>query len=174
MKLTVVLSALLLLAACKVKEPFTKAIQDDFQLGEKELKGVQFYNSADIVLYKAKQSGSKGTEDGDLVLSNQSEEERIIIRSQTPGILEKMDDGRMVVRFEAGNKKFLKFEVRTDQGGRFYLKAKDWKNGNGELQYGGEAYYATQGSGSAHLLVVMRKLNSASRKERVAKGMKVN
>lgn len=174
MKLTVVLSLLLLLGACKVKEPFTKSIQEDFELGEKELKGVQFYNSADIVLYKAKQSGSKGTEDGDLVLSNQSEEERIIIRSQTPGVLEKMEDGKMVVRFEAGNEKYLAFEARQDQGGRFYLKAKDWKSGNGEMQYGGDTYYATQGSGSAHLLVVMRKLNSASRKERVAKGVKVN
>lgn len=174
MRTLIFLFTLISLASCKVKEPFTKAIKEDFGLGQPELKGVQFYNSNDIILYKANKSDSKKTDKGDLVLSNQSEEERIIIRAQTPGVLETMDGNTMVVRFENGDKKYLYFKVREDQGGRFYLDAKDWKSGDGELEYGGETYVATQGSGSAHLLVVMRKLNSASRKERVAKGVKVN
>ena len=83
-------------------------------------------------------------------------------------------NGEVFIRFELGANKTLQFAIRDGQtSGKYYLKA-NWQTGKGgEINYGNETYFATPESGSAYLMVVLKKLNKTKRKDRVVKGMKV-
>ncbi len=166
----------LALYSCGVKVPVTDALKTEYNLNDKNMKKVQFYTSQTIILEKSVTSGTQGTAgDGTLVTSKSSDQERVIIPTNTKGIFESFGpNGETIVRFEVGPGKVLKFAIRPSQAtGKYYLVA-DWKQDKGgEIMYGGETYYATALSGNAYLMVVLKKLNKTRRKDRVVKGMKV-
>lgn len=165
----------LLVFSCGVKVPMTNQLKQEYDLNENNMKKVQFYSSQTIILVKSKTSGSQGAVDGKLVISKNSEQERIIIPVNAKCIFDSYDkDGSVIIRFELGAGKTIKFAVREGQAsGKFYLDAK-WISGKGgEMNYGGDTYYATPESGSAYLMVVLKKLNKTKRKDRVVKGLKV-
>ena len=175
MKLIALLSLGLILFSCGTKVAFTDELKDEYDLTEKNMKIVQFYTSQIIYLYRSKTSSSQGTSDGKLVMSKNNDLNRVVIPSNTKGVFESYDaNGEVVIRFEMGAGKILKFAVRQAQSsGKYYLVA-NWKPDlGGEIKYDNETYYATQESGSAYLMVVLKKLNKTKRKDRVVKGMKV-
>lgn len=165
-----------LLFSCGTKVPLNNQLKEDYNLNETNMKKVQFYTSQIIYLERSKSTGSQGTSaDGTLVTSKSSEQDRIIIPASTKCIFESFGpNGEVILRFETGVGKTLKFGVRATQtNGKYYLFA-DWQTDKGgELKYGNETYYATTESGSAYLMVVLKKLNKTRRKDRVVKGMKV-
>ncbi len=175
MKFIALITLGLILFSCGVKVPVTNQLKEEYDLNEKNMKMVQFYTSQTIILQRSKTSGSQGAEDGKLVTSKNSEQDRIIIPSNVKCVFDSYGpNGEAYIRFEVGVGKTLKFAVRpTQTTGKYYLVA-DWKQDKGgELMYGGDTYYATAESGSAYLMVVLKKLNKTKRKDRVVKGMKV-
>jgi hypothetical protein len=175
MKFIALLSLGLILFSCGTKVPVTNQLKEEYDLTEKNMKIVQFYTSQTIILQRSKTSGKQGAEDGKLVTSNNSEQDRIIIPVNTKCVFDSYGkDGEVLIRFELGAGKTLKFSVRPGQSsGKYYLDA-NWQSGKGgELTYGNETYFATPESGSAYLMVVLKKLNKTKRKDRVVKGMKV-
>lgn len=176
MKYIAIISLGFILFSCGTKVPVTNQLKEEYNLNEKNMKIVQFYTSQIIYLEKSKTSGTQGAaSDGTLVTSKSSEKDRIIIPSNTKCIFDSYGpNGEVFIRFEVGPGKTLKFAVRPEQTtGKYYLVA-DWKqNKGGEILYGNETYYATPESGSAYLMVVLKKLNKTKRKDRVVKGMKV-
>jgi hypothetical protein len=165
----------LVFASCATKVPYTDKIKEDFDLNEKRLKQVQFYTSSEIILYRASSSGSRGTQDGGVLVENSSRrEDRIIFPPNTKCVFEAFDaDGTMLIRFESGANRVLRFKVRPSGNNRYYLDAV-WKDGKGEIQYAGATYQATAGSGSSYLLVPIKKLQRSQRQDRIVKGVKVN
>lgn len=177
MKYTFVIIIALLMVSCGTKVPYTNDIRDEFSLdSDKQLKKVQFYTSATIIMEKSKSSGNQGTsDDGALVTNSSSEQDRIIIPINTKCVFEGFGpNGELVLRFEPGTGKTIMFAVRANQAnGKYYLVA-DWtQEKGGKLSYGNENYYANTSSGNAYLQVVLKKLQKTKRKDRVVKGMKV-
>jgi hypothetical protein len=175
MKLIAFLTLGLILFSCGTKVAVTDELKDQYDLTEKNMKIVQFYTSQTIILQRSKTSGSQGASDGKLVTSKNNDLDRIIIPSNTKCVFDSYgSNGEVFIRFEVGVGKTLKFAVRQGQSsGKYYLVA-NWKPDlGGEISYGNETYYATQESGSAYLMVVLKKLNKTRRKDRVVKGMKV-
>ena len=175
MKFITLFSLGLILLSCGTKVPVTNQIKEEYDLNEKNMKIVQFYTSQTIILQRSKTSGSQGAEDGKLVTSKNSEQDRIIIPSNTKCVFDSYgSNGEVFIRFEVGVGKTLKFAVRQGQStGKYYLVA-NWKPDlGGEISYGNETYFATTDSGTAYLMVVLKKLNKTRRKDRVVKGMKV-
>ena len=166
----------ILMTSCATRVPFTDEIKKDFNLTESNLKQVQFYTSRTIILERDDQKEVTATtgKDGELVASKESMSERIVIPANRPCIFEKMDeDGSINIRFEMGAGRVLKFKQRPNVAtGRFYLHA-DWKDGKGELDYGGAVYYAVSGSSSAYLIVKLKQWQKNKRNDRTVKGMKV-
>jgi len=164
-----------IIASCATKVPYTNKIKEEFELTEKTIKKVQFFTSSEIIMYRASSSGSRGTQDGGvLVASSQSKEDRIIIPPRTKCVVERMgDSGELFIRFESGANRYLGFKARETSGGRFYLDAL-WKDGKGQIQYANETYMATSVSGNAFLLVQIKKLQKTQRQDRIVKGVKVN
>jgi hypothetical protein len=175
MKIITLFSLGLILFSCGTKVPVTNQLKEEYDLNEKNMKIVQFYTSQTIILQRSKTSGSQGAEDGKLVTSKNSDLDRIIIPSNTKCVFDSYgSNGEVFIRFEVGVGKTLKFAVRQGQSsGKYYLVA-NWKPDlGGEISYGNEMYFATQESGSAYLMVVLKKLNKTRKKDRVVKGMKV-
>jgi hypothetical protein len=176
MKLLFALVTLLFLGSCATKVPYTKEIKKEFNLTPDKLKGVQFYTSEAIILEREgeKQNISTTGEDGELVSSESSSSTRIIIPANRPCVFEKLeDDGTVQIRFEMGGGRVLRFAERKNiSNGRFYLKA-IWKNGKGEMDYGGSVYYAVRSSASAYLMVKLKKWKKNKKNDRVVKGMKI-
>lgn len=175
MKFIALVALGLILFNCGTKVPVTNQLKEEYDLNEKNMKIVQFYTSQTIILQRSKTSGSQGAEDGKLVTSKNSEQDRVIIPSNTKCVFDSYgSNGEVLIRFEVGPGKTLKFAVRPGQSsGKYYLAA-NWKPDlGGEISYGNETYYATQESGTAYLMVVLKKLNKTRRKDRIVKGMKV-
>ena len=175
MKFLALLTLGLVLFSCGTKVPVTNELKEQYELNEKNMKIVQFYTSQTIILQRSKTSGSQGASDGKLVTSKNSEQDRIIIPSNTKCIFDSYEkNGEVLIRFELGVGKTIKFAVRQGQSsGKYYLVA-NWKpDVGGEILYGNETYFVTQESGSAYLMVVLKKLNKSKRKDRVVKGLKV-
>ena len=171
------IGVLVVLQSCASKVPYTADLQKQFKFTEADLKKVQFYTSDDIILYR--KSSSEGTtlgaEEGELVIKSDNTEEEIIIPKGTPGIIEKMvDNNKLAIRFEAGEGKFLIFGGEGNYNGQYKILAEEWANKRGKLTYSGETYYATQSSGAAMLLVVLKKYKKYQREQRKVGGMKVN
>ena len=176
MKILFGLSLLIVLGSCATKVPYTTEIKKDFGLTPEKLKKVQFYTSETIILERSDDQEIISTtgEDGELVSSERSTSERIVIPANRPCVFEEMEeDGSIQIRFEMGTGRYLTFTERKNiSNGRYYLEAQ-WKNGKGELDYGGTIYYAVRSSASAYLMVKLKKWKKNQRKDRVVKGMKI-
>ncbi|MFN5147812.1 MAG: hypothetical protein ACK5EK_02285 [Flavobacteriia bacterium] len=165
------------LISCGTKVPYTNDVRDEFALDtDKQLRKVQFYTSATIILEKSKESGNQGTsDDGALVTNSSKTEDRVIIPVNTKCVFDGFGpNGELALRFEVGVGKTISFAVRPNMtSGKYYLVA-DWtQEKGGKLTYGNETYYAGSSSGNAYLMVVLKKLQKTKRKDRVVRGMKV-
>jgi len=177
MRLVAFVSLLVFISSCGMKVPYTDKIKEQYSLTEENLRKVQFLTSATIIMErKNSMANQETTENGTLVSSENSVENRLIIPVGTKCVFESVEANNDInVRFEVGQNKTLRFAIRKGQtNGRYYLLANSWDaNKGGELNYGNLTYYATTDSGSAYLLVVTKKLRKVKRKDRIVKGMKV-
>jgi hypothetical protein len=163
----------LFLSSCSPKVPYTSYLATKYQLTEADLKKVQFYTSEDIILSTKESSSKTETENGNIVVSSNTAEDQIIIKKGTPGILEKqVGTDKVYISFEVGEGKFLVFGS-TGQREPFRLQAENWNEGKGKLTYGGKTYYASGYSGTAHLLVYIKKFQKKKSNQKVVEGRKV-
>ncbi|WP_107037309.1 hypothetical protein [Brumimicrobium mesophilum] len=176
MKIILALLTVVILGSCATKVPYTTKIRSEFELTPEKLKKVQFYTSEIIILERSDEQSKVATtgQSGELVTSERSTSERIVIPANRPCVFEEMEeDGTVQIRFEMGDGRVLRFAERQNiSNGRFYLVAQ-WANGKGELDYGGSVYYAVRQSASAYLMVKLKNWKKNQRKDRVVKGMKI-
>ena len=173
--LLVCLVSVLILGSCGTPIAYTDSLKDQYDLSPEGLVKVQFFTSSVIILEKSSVSGNQGTgTDGSLVSNTSKTQDRIIIRPKTKCIYEKTSDsGEIVIRFEPGTGKTLKFAPRaTQNNGKYYLVA-DWKQNGGSVEYGNETYNVQSGGSSAFLQVKKKSFQRTKRKDRIVKGMKV-
>jgi len=166
----------LFIYSCSPKTPFTQSIREQYKLGERELKSLQFYNSHDIVLNRAEKAESgQETTDGTLTIKTGRSLEQIFIKAGTPGIVEKVPgDNNLRVSFEVGEGTGIVFGASNRaQNERYTLMAPEWKNDRGKMQYKGKTYYTSRGSGDTYLQFKMKRLNKYIKKQRTVKGRKI-
>jgi len=168
--------SILLLSACSPKlTPFTEELKTTNQWSESDLKKIQFYLSEDVKIRRQVTEGSTEIIRGEIKMENGKKIEEIIIPKGTPGIVTTMGDGsRLSIAFENGNERFLMFGPNEKQNGRYTLRASEWRNQMGKVNYGGKTYITTAGDGYACLMVDLKKISDVNVKSRVAKGRTVN
>ena len=169
--------SLLALVSCGTKVPFTNQMVEDYNLySEKQMAKVQFYTSQTITLNRVKKvAGSNHASNGVLIENSSNFQDRITIQAQTPGVIEKSgEDGQLYIRFEQGKGKFLSFKVRPNaQNGRYYLDAQFNMNTGGELTYGEERFSVNSAAGQTYLMVIVKKIQKSTSKDRIVRGMKI-
>lgn len=163
--------------SCSRKIPFTQSLIEEYNLySDKQLAKVQFYTSQTFTLVRVNKTVADNHTSNGVLIENKSDfKNRITINANTPGIVEKVGkDGEIYVRFEKGAGNFLSFRIRPNGlNDRFYLEADFSMNGGGNLTYGNETYSVNSAAGNAYLLVIVKKIQKSTSKERVVKGMKV-
>ena len=175
-RITGFLLLLLIVASCATKVPYTNQIRDEFELDDaSKMKGVQFYTYGPIILEKRSSEGVKTTEsDGDLVKSESTTSDRIIIPSSTKCVFEDFtEEGGIIVRFEKGSGKVLRFAMKQNTNLEKYYFVATWKNGKGVVEYGSEEYVVSSQSARAYLVVKIEKWQKEKKKDRVVRGMSV-
>jgi len=174
--LLIAFSFLFLLSSCSPKIPFTQAIRDQYQLNAEELKGIQFYLSDPIALRRGESNeNQKSTDDGKLIVQSGKTIDQVTIKAKTPGAVDQVADLKTLkVAFEEGAEKALVFSSSKSRNGYYVLQAVNWKDGRGEINYGGQTWYSNQGSERAILFFKMKSIKRLRVNENVAKGKKVN
>jgi len=178
-KFSLYLSILLLLSACATQVPYTNLIRDEFALDSEEKLGkVQFYISHTIVMdEEVKNENSTTTSNGTLINSSSTKKESVIIQAGTPCVFDSYGTkGELLVRFETGEGKTLKFNSKNEANRRYYFEV-DWNQSGGpRIEYGEVTYKIDVMRGSprsAYIKVAKKKLEKVKRKDRFVRGMKV-
>ncbi len=141
---------------------------------ESELGKLQYYLVNDIVLYNGSSDGSTVLEDGEIVVNEEENVDKIIFRSGTRGVLVKvLGPNKITVAFEDGEGKHLTFGSSTEKG-RFTLQAKSWNpNGQGKIEYAGKEYVSSKYSANAYIAFKLSKKKDYNNSQRVVKGKKL-
>jgi uncharacterized iron-regulated protein len=160
----------LFLSSCATKIPFTSDIQSEYKFPEERLKKVQFYTSAEIVLIKTKNEGDAVVNDGKILIKNEKNVEKIIIKQNTPCILEEIvEDNKFLFSFEYGKDRVLMFG--NNSSGYYSLMAKSWKSQQGLIDYANKTYATT--NGDVFLNIKVKNLKKLKGKQRTLKGRKI-
>jgi len=162
----------ILLASCAQTIPFNGKVQQKYKLSENDLKGLQFYLSSEIVLYKASNDAEVRTAGGALVVNSDRQVDRIVIPKGTPGTVVQVYADKLAISFDTDANRNLLFGSKYIDG-NYKLMAKVWDKKHGELVYGSKNYIAAPGSGEAYLHIKLKKLQSTKVKSEVAGGRKI-
>ena len=169
-----ILAIALFMSSCANLKPFTQGLYDEYEWSERELKRIQYYLSEDIILRRQVSKGSKEIISGEIKIIDGKKVEEVRIPKGTPGVLLFLPkENRFAIGFEDGSDKYLVFGPETELGGRYTLKAKDWKRNSGTVTYDGKTYYTASEAAFASLMVDLRKIKDVTVKSRTAKGRKV-
>lgn len=172
-KILGLVAIVILFASCSPKIPLTNELRKKYGIKDQHLSSLQFYNSAPIQLYRVSSDGANKIVDGELVITSDREEDRVLIPEGTPGLYEKsVGTNKIAVSFEVGDGRFLIFGPQG-KAGRYLLQAEEWIKQNGKLTYAGQTYYASPASANAYLLLKQKKLTRYKKSERIAKGRKL-
>jgi hypothetical protein len=169
-KILPVILVSLMFFSCSRKIAYTSEIHSVHKFSEDKLKKVQFFTSEEIILVRTKQDGDVIIDNGKLVVRNNKDIEKIVIRKNTPCVLEQViDNNKLLVSFEFGDEKVLLFGNNGEGG--YSLMAKEWNSGVAVISYANKNYVTT--NGNVYLLIGAKKLSKLKAKERTVKGRKV-
>jgi len=169
-----ILTLVLAVSACKQKISYTRDTLKRYNLTESEIDKLQYYLNGDVVLYNGSKDGNTTLEDGEIVVNEEQNSDKIIFRSGTKGILEKsISPNKISIRFENGEGRTLIFGSSSMKG-RYTLQAEKWNpNGQGQITYGGDTYFTSKYSKNAYIVIKLRKNSDRNSSQRVVKGKKL-
>ncbi len=165
----------IVMTSCSQKlVPFTQEIRDTYDLSEEDLQSIQFYISKGFVMKRGERSGEKETGDGELTLKKEHFVEEVVVNAKTPCVVKRSVDGHtLMVEFEEGSDKFLVFGSKRNSDGFYTLRALDWKNGRGKINYGDKYYLSSPGSRDVFLALKLRSIENFRSEQKVLKGKKL-
>jgi hypothetical protein len=169
-----IVAVALAMAGCATqKVAFTQGIRGQYDLGNEDLKNLQYYVSSDITLQREfrREEGEIST-GHNLVTKESGLVEQVIIRAQTPGVATEVDDTFLAVSFEPGvSLIFGSPPTDWDPERKYRLLAKRWTATYGEIDYGGKTFHATGDSRAAYLEIGVESLDEVKQRKTVLPGM---
>lgn len=168
----VLLAVSMFLGSCATKIPFTTKEQQKYKLSNEDVKQLQFYTQYDITFKNGTKDGSTKTEDGELVIKNESSLNTVFIESGTQGIVERVEGDILYVSFEEG--KNIKFKASLSDG-KYRIKSDSFnaRTRSGKITYGDEVYYISSSSLKAFLVFKVKNSTKRDSKETSVKGRKL-
>ena len=148
----ITLILLILLSSCSKKIYFSGSLKSRLSENKLSINKVQFYNSKKIVLQREVPQNYAELNKGEIRFEKGRFIEQIIIKKNTPGTCEFMDNDVLNVSFEQGYNKVLKF--RLDPSGKYYsLLTRTGLNRKGYVRYDTIQYIVQSGGEYAKLWV---------------------
>ena len=116
------------LYGCSARVPFTHQMRNQYDLGDEEIKNIQFYISRPIILRRELENSETVVPGQTIRIVKNRRLEEIRIQSQTPGVAVFVYPNTLRVSFEHGNT--LTFgssdEHRNVKEGRYAIFADEW------------------------------------------------
>jgi len=165
---------LLFLSSCSPSlTPFTQRMYDEFAWSDAELKKIQFYLSDDIRLTRDVGSEDSQIQGGKIRVKDGRRVEEIKFKKGTPGVLiYTPKENRFAISFDSDDR-YLVFGPSKQYGGKYTLRAKDWKRQYGKITYGEKVYFTDNESAFTTLMVDIKKANKVKYKRENVDGRKV-
>ncbi|HKK75924.1 MAG TPA: hypothetical protein VJ953_12680 [Saprospiraceae bacterium] len=167
----------LTLSSCSPRlSPLTENMVRQNRWTEDDLRQIQFYLSDDIVMTRRVGGSASTIESGEIKIINGQKVEQVVIKEGTPGIaLFSPNRDEVAVSFEAdSDRRFLVFGASDQVGGRYVLRAREWKRRTGTITYEDKLYRVQGNSAYASLLVDLKKVNKTIVDSRRAGGRRIN
>ncbi len=153
----------------KEKTAFTHDFRHFYQLGEAELRRLNYYVSDGVVLARLAGPEEMRIDHGRLMTRRAVEE--VVIKADTPGVVVGVGENWLDISFEEGSA--LRFgsdpESRALWEGKYSLLGVRWEEGEGLVPFDGETYFIKEGS-TAYLLVTRQFLYDVLKERRVLPG----
>jgi hypothetical protein len=161
----------LALVACKPKSVFLESVRIQLDTAKVDMRQVQFYNDKNIVL-RRKASQSDVSESGGKMIEVDGEQiQEILIKRGTPGVVTGNQNGKLLVRFEIGEGKVLRFYKNSK--GAYQIDSDRWVARKGLIQYAGLDFVIETESNDVLLMYKETKKYRSSSELKTAKGLKV-
>jgi hypothetical protein len=126
-------SLILVFAACKPKSVFLESNRILIDSAKVSLKQVQFYNDKPIILRRKATESEISESGGRMVEVDGDQVQEILIKKGTPGVLAGNQNGKLLVRFERGEGKTLRFYKNSK--GAYQIDAEKWVAKKGIVKY---------------------------------------
>ena len=164
-----------LLASCSMDlQPFTESQRTANNWTNEDLSKIQFYLSESITLQRKLSGGSSEIASGKVRIVDGERIEEVVIPKGTPGVVVfNSVDQRLGISFEDGEDRYLMFGVNPNKGDKYHLLASEWKNQVGKVKYEDKEWFTNPNSGSAHLLIDLKKVYQRELNRRTAGGRKL-
>ncbi len=161
----------LTMMACKPKSVFLESVRVELDTSDVDLRKVQFFNDKPIILRRKateseiRQSGGKMVEvDGERV-------QEILIKKGTKGVMVGDKNGKMLIAFERGEGKYLRFYKNAK--GAYQIDADKWVNRRGMVTYADLGFAIETESNDVLLMYKEQKKFQSASEQRTVKGLKV-
>jgi len=168
------LAAVLAVSGCATQRvAFTQGIREQFDLGNEDLKNLQYYASGDITLQREfRREEGEISKSHNLVTKESGVVEQVIVRAHTPGIATQVEDTSLAVSFEPGvSLIFGSPPGDWDPERKYRLLATRWTAVYGEIDYGGKTYHAVGESRAAYLEIGVESLDAMKKRKTVLPGV---
>ena len=181
------------LSSCKVV--FTESVRTKVELQGIELNKIQYYNSKNFLLTRTLSKSEASLSSGKIKIKNGEYVEIIKIKSKTPGVCDSIGDNILLIRFESGSNKYLKFkngnildpsssygitsdEIKkekkkietTDKYGEKRIAEKEFQTNY--VNYDNKIYQLEYES-KPELMIKRKRINNKEIDKRTAKGVKI-
>ncbi len=125
--LAIVFFAVVLLSSCSQQAYLTGSLMTLIKENQLPLEKIQFYNDNALFLERELNASDANVKSGKIILINGKSINRVTLEQQTPGVLVKQANDRLLISFEAGagEEKSLHFGPVVGERGEYYYQLVD-------------------------------------------------
>lgn len=159
-------------SSCAPRVMFTEGARKKLEEAKVDLSLIQFYNDKEILLQRKMDNNEVVVESGTIREHDGRRIQEVRIPRYTPAIYDGFENGKLVVRFELGDGKTLRFYRNSYD--KFQIDADKWVKRNGMITYGNMPFLIKPIGNDALLLVKKTKVYKTVTESETAKGLNVN
>ena len=155
-----VLVIVLLNSCVTQKTAFTYQMYNDSDWTEYDLRQMKFYLSDEVVIGREIKNKKTTIKNGKVKKVNGQLMEEITFSKGSVGHFVKQPRSKqLIIRFNDCDDCALVFERKSKSDGRYVLHTRGRLQRKGQVRFGGNTYFASANSQSAHLLVKVKEVN---------------
>jgi len=148
---------------------------EDSRMLDKDMKGIQFYLSNELILERSLTQKKSQVRDGKIIVENAGEVERIRIPAESPGVFVFSPDGeKMAISFSENDDAFLMFGPNPNENNRYTLLGKNWNRDYGEVTYRNKTYFVSRRSAMTGLLVDLKYKQQTRERRETLRGRRID
>ena len=164
--------AILLGTACSPRLLFTEQNRSHLENQKLDIERVQFYTDKDIVMRRKMESSETKVSNGEIRQIDGDRTQEIRIPRGTPGIVDRVDVGKIWLVFEDRDSCAIRFYKNSYD--TYQVDADKWIEKKGAIRYDRESFYLVPPNNDALLMVKKREIYKPEKRSRVAKGVRID